>query len=113
MDADPEKLGQVFINLLDNAVKFSPENAKVEVSALESPGSVKIFVKDSGIGIPSEHLPRVFERFYRADKARSREMGGTGLGLSIVKHVVELHGGSVGVESTEGRGSAFWFTIPK
>ena len=111
--ADPEKLGQVFVNLLDNAVKFSTENAKVEVSAVELPESVKVTVKDSGIGIPQEHLPRVFERFYRADKARSREMGGTGLGLSIVKHVIDLHGGSVGVESAEGRGSEFWFTLPK
>lgn len=111
--ADPEKLGQVFINLLDNAVKFSVESARVELSAVELPGSVKVIVKDSGIGIPQEHLSRVFERFYRADKARSREMGGTGLGLSIVKHVIDLHGGSVGVESAEGRGSAFWFTLPK
>ncbi|HAH33021.1 MAG TPA: PAS domain-containing sensor histidine kinase [Elusimicrobia bacterium] len=111
--ADPEKLGQVFINLLDNAVKFSTENAKVEVSVQELPGSVKVVVKDSGIGIPQEHLAWVFERFYRVDKARSREMGGTGLGLSIVKHVVELHGGLVGVESAEGRGSTFWFTLPK
>lgn len=111
--ADPEKLGQVFVNLLDNAVKFSPENAKVEVSAAELPESVKVTVKDGGIGIPQEHLGRVFERFYRADKARSREMGGTGLGLSIVRHVVELHGGSVGVESAEGRGSEFWFILPK
>lgn len=111
--ADAEKLGQVFVNLLDNAVKFSPENAKVEVSAADSPESVKVTVKDSGIGIPQEHLGRVFERFYRADKARSREMGGTGLGLSIVKHVIDLHGGAVGVESAEGSGSSFWFTIPK
>lgn len=111
--ADPEKLGQVFVNLLDNAVKFSAENAKVEISAVELPESVKVTVKDSGIGIPQEHLTRVFERFYRADKARSREMGGTGLGLSIVKHVIDLHGGSVGVESAEGRGSEFWFTLPK
>ena len=111
--ADPEKLGQVFVNLLDNAVKFSTENAKVEISAVELPERVKVTVKDSGIGIPQEHLPRVFERFYRADKARSREMGGTGLGLSIVKHVIDLHGGSVGVESAEGRGSEFWFTLPK
>lgn len=111
--ADPEKLGQVFINLLDNAVKFSAENAKVEISVQELPGSVKVLVKDSGIGIPQEHLAWVFERFYRVDKARSREMGGTGLGLSIVKHVIELHGGAVGVESAEGRGSTFWFTLPK
>jgi len=113
VNADPEKLGQVFINLLDNAVKFSAGVPKVEISAEELPGSVRISVKDNGIGIPQEHLARVFERFYRADKARSREMGGTGLGLSIVKHVVELHGGSVGVESAEGRGSTFWFTLPK
>ncbi len=111
--ADPEKLGQVFVNLLDNAVKFSTGNAKVEVSAVELPESVKITVKDNGIGIPQEHLPRVFERFYRADKARSREMGGTGLGLSIVKHVIDLHGGAIGVESVEGSGSTFWFTLPK
>ncbi len=113
VNADPEKLGQVFINLLDNAVKFSTEVPKVEISAQELPGAVKISVKDNGIGIPQEHLARVFERFYRADKARSREMGGTGLGLSIVKHVVELHGGSVGVESAEGLGSTFWFNLPK
>jgi len=111
--ADPEKLGQVFVNLLDNAVKFSPEKAQVVVSAFELPESVKVMVKDSGIGIPQEHLSRVFERFYRADKARSREMGGTGLGLSIVKHVIDLHGGAIGVESAEGLGSTFWFTIPK
>ncbi len=111
--ADPEKLGQVFINLLENSVKFSPKDAAVEVSAQTLPGSVKVLVKDNGIGIPQEHLPRVFERFYRADKARSREMGGTGLGLSIVKHVVELHGGTVGAESAVGLGSVFWFTIPK
>lgn len=111
--ADPEKLGQVFINLLDNAVKFSAGAPEVRISAQELPGGVRIAVKDGGIGIPAEHLPRVFERFYRADKARSREMGGTGLGLSIVKHVVELHGGSVGVDSAEGGGSTFWFILPK
>ncbi|OGR42259.1 MAG: hypothetical protein A2X28_09435 [Elusimicrobia bacterium GWA2_56_46] len=111
--ADPEKLGQVFINLLDNAVKFSPGNAQVELSAQEPRGNVKVLIKDNGIGIPQNQLGRIFERFYRVDKARSREMGGTGLGLSIVKHVVELHGGSVGAESAEGRGSTFWFTIPK
>ncbi|MBI4801596.1 MAG: PAS domain-containing protein [Elusimicrobia bacterium] len=113
VNADPEKLGQVFINLLDNAVKFSPESPKVEISAQELPGSVKVLVRDNGTGIPQSRLARVFERFYRVDQARSRETGGTGLGLSIVKHVVELHGGSVGVESAEGRGSTFWFTIPK
>lgn len=111
--ADPEKLGQVFINLLDNAVKFCAGTPEVEISAEEIPGAVKVSVRDNGIGIAEEHLPRVFERFYRADKARSREMGGTGLGLSIVKHVAELHGGSAGAESAEGRGSTFWFTLPE
>jgi len=113
VNADPEKLGQVLVNLLDNAVKFSVESAKVELAAQELPGAVKVLIKDGGIGIPHEHLPRIFERFYRVDRARSREMGGTGLGLSIVKHVMDLHGGSVGVESAEGRGSTFWFTLPK
>ena len=74
---------------------------------------VVIRVVDSGIGIEPEHIPRLFERFYRVDKARSRKLGGTGLGLSIVKHIVELHGGEVGVESTEGFGSKFWFILPK
>jgi two-component system phosphate regulon sensor histidine kinase PhoR len=70
-------------------------------------------VEDNGIGVPPEHRARVFERFYRVDKARSREMGGTGLGLSIVRHIVELHGGSVGVEGAAGGGSVFWFMLPK
>jgi two-component system phosphate regulon sensor histidine kinase PhoR len=74
---------------------------------------IKVIVEDSGVGIPEKDIPRIFERFYRVDKARSRELGGTGLGLSIVKHIVELHGGSVGVESTEGFGSKFWFILPR
>lgn len=110
--ADPEKLKQVLINLLDNAVKFCAGVPKVKLSAEKLPGAVKVTVADNGIGIPAAHLSRVFERFYRVDKARSREMGGTGLGLSIVRHVVELHGGSVGAESAEGVGSRFWFTLP-
>ncbi len=110
--ADPEKLKQVLINLLDNAVKFCAGAPKVSLTAEELPSAVRVTVTDNGIGIPASHLPRVFERFYRVDKARSREMGGTGLGLSIVRHVVELHGGSVGAESAEGAGSRFWFTLP-
>lgn len=111
--ADRARLEQVFINLLDNAVKFTPQGGSVEISAQDLRDSVKVLVRDNGSGIPAEHLPRLFERFYRVDKARSRELGGTGLGLSIVRHIVELHGGSVGVESAEGKGSTFWFTVPK
>ncbi len=111
--ADRYKLSQVLINLLDNAAKYNSEGGSIKISASAGEESVKISVEDTGPGIPAAHLARVFERFYRVDKARSREIGGTGLGLSIVKHLVELHGGSVGVESSEGRGSSFWFTIPK
>ena len=110
--ADRDKLSQVLINLLDNAAKYNREGGKINISAMAEGGGVKVIVEDTGAGIPAEHLPRIFERFYRVDKARSREMGGTGLGLSIVKHLVELHGGSAGVESAEGRGSTFWFTLP-
>ncbi|HNW43306.1 MAG TPA: ATP-binding protein [Elusimicrobiales bacterium] len=110
--ADRDKLAQVLINLLDNAAKYNKEGGEIKISAAAENGGMKISVADTGSGIPAAHLPRIFERFYRVDKARSRELGGTGLGLSIVKHIVELHGGSVGVESSEGRGSTFWFTLP-
>ncbi len=110
--ADKERVGQVLTNLLDNAIKFNKERGSVRLYSQKSDGKLKVVVEDSGIGIPEKDIPRIFERFYRVDKARSRELGGTGLGLSIVKHIVELHGGSVGVESTEGFGSKFWFTLP-
>lgn len=110
--ADGHKINQVLTNLVDNAVKFNREKGTIKISHEAAGSMVKITVEDSGIGIPAKDIPRIFERFYRVDKARSREMGGTGLGLSIVKHLVELHGGSVGVESTEGFGSTFWFTLP-
>ncbi|HJV35484.1 two-component system histidine kinase PnpS [Geomonas sp.] len=111
--ADRRRLDQVLINLLDNAVKYSSPGAKVTVSAAEEGQMVRISVSDSGIGIPQKDLPRLFERFYRVDEARSRERGGTGLGLSIVKHIVQAHGGSISVESTVGVGSVFSFTLPK
>jgi two-component system phosphate regulon sensor histidine kinase PhoR len=111
--ADKNRLGQVITNLFDNAIKFNKEKGFVRIYGEEINSKVKITVEDSGIGIPEKDIPRIFERFYRVDKARSRELGGTGLGLSIVKHIIELHGGSVGVESTEGLGSKFWFIIPK
>ena len=110
--ADKDKLSQVLINLLDNAAKYNREGGKIKLSASPEGGGIKVSIEDNGPGIPAVHLPRIFERFYRVDKARSRELGGTGLGLSIVKHLVELHGGTVGVESAEGRGSIFWFTLP-
>ncbi len=113
VNADRDKLSQVLINLLDNAAKYNRDNGEIKISAAADAGGTRILVEDTGHGIPPEHLPRIFERFYRVDKARSRELGGTGLGLSIVKHLIELHGGTVGVESAEERGSTFWFTIPK
>ncbi|MCX7926865.1 MAG: cell wall metabolism sensor histidine kinase WalK [Candidatus Omnitrophica bacterium] len=110
--ADRFKLEQVFTNLVDNAIKFNHSDGKVRIYAQNVSEGTKIYVEDTGCGIPAKDLPRIFERFYRVDKARSRKLGGTGLGLSIVKHIVELHGGSVGVESTEGIGSVFWFILP-
>lgn len=106
------RLEQVLVNLLDNAVKFSRPNGEVRVETKAVNGAASITITDAGIGIPSEDLPRIFERFYRVDKARSREMGGTGLGLSIVKHAVEQMGGAVAVESRLGEGSRFTITLP-
>ncbi|HEU0006947.1 MAG TPA: ATP-binding protein [Terriglobia bacterium] len=112
--ADRDRIRQVLINLLDNAVKFTPEEGKIslEVRLNAERTGVELHVKDRGIGIPSSDLPRIFERFYRVDKARSREQGGTGLGLAIVKHIVEAHRGHVLVKSTLGQGSDFCVTLP-
>ena len=111
--ADEERIKQVFTNLIDNALKFNREKGAIKIYSEEFNGKIRVIVEDSGIGIPEKDIPRIFERFYRVDKARSRELGGTGLGLSIVKHIVELHGGMVGVESSEGSGSRFFFTLLK
>ncbi len=110
--ADRGQMRQVFINLIDNAVKFSPEKATVLVSAAAQNGTVTVSVQDNGPGIPAQDLPRLFERFYRVDKARARELGGAGLGLAIVKHIVEGHGGCVSVDSEPGQGSSFRFSLP-
>ena len=108
------KLEQAFVNLLDNAVKFNRGGGEVWVEASRLPGGkVAISIADSGIGIPSEDVPRIFERFYRVDKARSREVGGTGLGLSIVKHVIEQMHGTVSVESQLNKGSKFTVVLPE
>ena len=110
---DPQRLHQVLMNLLDNAIKYTPAGTRVTVSATAAPNEVEVCVADNGPGIAPEHLPRIFERFYRVDKARSRELGGTGLGLSIVKHIVQAHGGRVWADSTPGTGSRFYFTLPR
>ena len=111
--AGENALEQVFLNLLDNAIKYTPDNGKIEIRASEENDFVKIEVSDTGVGIPAKDLSRIFERFYRVDKARSREIGGTGLGLSIVKHLVESMGGRVWAESRINKGSTFFFTLPK
>ena len=111
--ADEAGIGQVLLNLLDNAIKYNKEKGLVTVSAGENNGYVKVEVFDTGVGIPERDLNRIFERFYRVDKARSRELGGTGLGLSIVKQIIQEHNGEVAVESLMGQGSTFSFTIPK
>lgn len=114
VEADRNYLEQVFINLLDNAIKYSHEGGKIIISAIEkNQWEIQFSIKDNGIGIPREDLPRIFERFYRVDKGRSQELGGTGLGLSIVKHIVQAHGGRVWADSQLGVGSTFYFTLPK
>ena len=110
--ADKSQLAQAIGNLLDNAVKYNRPGGRVTLRTSVADRQLKVEVEDTGIGIPSGDLPRVFERFYRVDKARSREIGGTGLGLSIVKHVAEAHGGSVQVESQPGKGSRFTLILP-
>ena len=109
---DRSQLVSAVTNLLDNAVKYSEPGQPVEVDATVAHGSICISVRDHGIGIPSRDLERIFERFYRVDRARSRATGGTGLGLSIVRHVAQAHGGDVTVESTEGEGSTFRLRVP-
>jgi two-component system, OmpR family, phosphate regulon sensor histidine kinase PhoR len=112
VDADPEAIHQVFSNLVDNALKYAGSGGKLVLGARDSNRGVEFYIKDFGPGISSEHLPRLFERFYRVDKARSRESGGTGLGLAIVKHVVLAHGGTIRAESELNHGSTFLFILP-
>jgi len=111
VSADPDQLRQILANLLDNAIKYTETGGGVELSAERWKSGVRVTVRDTGVGIPEADLPRVFERFYRVDKARAREAGGTGLGLSIVKHLVEAHGGEVSVESRQPGGTSFRFTL--
>jgi len=112
--ADPHRLDQVFANLVDNAIKYGRLQGTVRVGATKNEqGLLEVFVQDDGPGIPAESLDRVFERFYRVDKARSRDQGGTGLGLSIVKHIVQSHGGKAWVRSEVGKGATFYLTLPE
>jgi two-component system phosphate regulon sensor histidine kinase PhoR len=112
--SDPDRLRRILENLVDNAVKYTPEGGRIEISTVVSPdGGATVVVADDGPGIPREHLPRLFERFYRADRARSRELGGTGLGLAIVRHLAEGMGASVSVASEPGQGARFTLRIPR
>jgi histidine kinase len=110
--ADPERVHQVLFNLLDNAVRFTPAGGRITITASRHNGAVDVAVADTGPGIQAEHLPRVFDRFYRVDEARSRDDGGTGIGLAIARSVVEAHGGRIWAESEPGRGSTFTFELP-
>ena len=109
---DEAAIAQVLFNLVENAIKYNNAGGSVTISARETDRGVEVSVTDTGIGIPQEDIPRIFERFYRVDKARSRELGGTGLGLSIVKHIVQAHHGEVMVESALDKGSTFRFILP-
>ncbi len=110
---DETQLTSMFTNLVDNAVKYTPPGGRVEVTGGSEGAEIVIRVSDTGIGIPEAKLPRIFERFYRVDKARSKETGGTGLGLSIARHIAENHGGRVAVESVFGEGSTFTVYLPR
>jgi two-component system phosphate regulon sensor histidine kinase PhoR len=110
--ADRDRLLQVLTNLLDNAIKFTPEGGVVEVAVRGRRGGVDVEVSDSGRGIPDEALPRIFDRFYRVERSRSREEGGTGLGLAIAKHIIDAHGGQISAGSRVGRGSVFTVHLP-
>lgn len=111
--ADKEMIRQVLVNLIVNSIKYGRSGGKTEVNITDLKDKYQVEVKDNGIGIAKQHLPRLFERFYRVDKSRSREQGGTGLGLAIVKHILEAHGESIGVTSEKGSGTSFFFTIKK
>jgi two-component system phosphate regulon sensor histidine kinase PhoR len=110
---DTSAFDRILTNLVDNALKYGPDRASISVSAREMGTKIQVRVSDSGAGIDAKHLPRLFERFYRVDNGRSRDMGGTGLGLSIVKHLTEAMGGEVSVESLPGKGTTFAFTLPR
>jgi two-component system, OmpR family, phosphate regulon sensor histidine kinase PhoR len=104
--ADRDRFSQILINILDNAFKFTPEGGSISIESAQDGRDIMIRVTDSGIGIPQNEIPKLGQRFYRVDKARSRQLGGTGLGLSIVKHLMAAHGGRMQIESTPGKGTS-------
>jgi two-component system phosphate regulon sensor histidine kinase PhoR len=110
--ADGNRIMQVLTNLIENAIHFTPGGGRVDVAVRADGAEAVVSVSDTGRGIPADDLPRIFDRFYRVDRSRSREAGGTGLGLAIAKHIVEAHGGRIAVRSRLGRGSVFSFTLP-
>lgn len=109
---DPDRIQQVILNLLSNAIEFTPPGGSITVTVGRDKGHLRVAVSDTGIGIPAEDLPRIFDRFYRVDKARARTLGGTGLGLAIAREIIAAHGGQMGIESVEGQGTTVWFTVP-
>ncbi|MBN2139133.1 MAG: HAMP domain-containing protein [Sedimentisphaerales bacterium] len=113
VEADKEKIEQVFVNLIDNGIKYAKDQGRIDISISGDDDAVTVLVEDDGIGIAREHIDRVFERFYRVDKARSRRLGGTGLGLGIAKHIVLAHKGRIQIESTQGRGTKVRVIIPR
>lgn len=113
MNGDPLRLKQIIINLVNNAIMYTPQGGKIEVLIKDDRNNTIFTVKDTGIGISQQELPRIFERFYRVDRARSRNSGGTGLGLAIVKHLVEAHKGEMQVESKVGVGTTFTIIFKK
>ncbi|MEX1051014.1 MAG: ATP-binding protein, partial [Gemmatimonadales bacterium] len=112
VQVDPDALRQILTNLFDNALRYTPEGGTITFATRRVDDGVELSVTDTGSGIPAEHLPRVFERFYRVDPGRSRDQGGTGLGLSIVRHLVESHGGRVDLESALGIGTTVRLVLP-
>jgi two-component system phosphate regulon sensor histidine kinase PhoR len=112
LNVNPQQLSDALSNLVDNAIKYTDEGGKIELRVLLVNDGVQIIVKDNGHGIPKDQLSRIFERFYRVDKSRSKEMGGTGLGLAIAKHAIENHGGNIKVESALGQGTQFFIHLP-
>ena len=112
IEADQERVAQILRNLVSNAIRYTPSQGEIHLTASRSEAGFTISVRDTGVGIAPEHLPSLFERFYRADSSRARATGGTGLGLAIVKQVVQAHGGQITVESQPGKGTRFTFTLP-